>query len=132
MLFCLVISGCDFGGPLVILPPEVTPYYAEFIEIIGVSRQTAGIIEISQITSDNVAQCNVYPKGPWLLQLNSLYWGGLSVLDRRATVYHELTHCIFNSQTHSNDPNSYMYFAMSTPKPKFILDDQVREYTKNL
>lgn len=139
ILSMLILSGCGRGVTTlhVEMPDDVQTYYYEYFQIVGMDKQTSGKIVVEQTQDGTEATCR-YTFGDWKIQLSPAAWdydgvGPLNQTDyRRALVFHELTHCIFHSDKHSTDRNSYMYNSANGSLTESEIDAQVLDYTSHL
>lgn len=138
LLFLVISLNACGSVPLradsnIIAPDEVMPIVKDFINIVGDKKLPIGTIVIKKIEDEYEGVC--YERtavSPWLIQLNETYYRELSDIQKRSLVYHELTHCMFDSETHSPDITNYMYFELRFDDSEFILTKQVMEYVFHL
>jgi len=109
-------------------PLETKQYYDEFINIVGTGFTTPGTIIFARNPVGNLGLCFtdvIHPTWGWTIHISGDYWIRLNDHERRVVLFHELTHCTMNEE-HSDDPTSYMYFAMK-PISEEALRTQLKE-----
>lgn len=119
---------CSSCGPAhVRMPQEVRVDYEAFVAIIGQERLTSGRIlfeEDEAFSKDMIGLCNNPGVGDWTVYIKWSWWAD-NPLDRKALLFHELTHCILKYSRHSPDRNSYMFKSLRNPAD---LEAQVAQF----
>lgn len=129
LLAILVVMGLGCGRPST-MPNDFIPYYREFINMVGAGKEVAINLQFGPIDPILNAVCAIRT-GSRTITVNADRWAGLDEPQRKILIFHELTHCTFNSMGHSADPLSYMnaYLQSSVVADKMDLEGQARAYT---
>lgn len=112
----------DFGD----VPLEAVSYYNDFVEVVGDRYTSYGQMSMSDhLPPMAIAMCTTFPFRPWKLEISRFYWNKLTQGDRRSTMYHELTHCLFHLKHVEDNPLSYMSPDLYPGIPRDVLEYQV-------
>lgn len=108
-------------------------YYLEFNELIhpfckDFNINNKNLEYLATTDFDNkfvLGTCFTMGKG-YILNISSVHFKGSRESDVRATIYHELTHCLLR-EPHSENRGSYMFSSADASLTREMLEDQVRE-----
>ena len=119
--------------PFKIVPPEVDPYYNEFIEIVQkecpkIKQPMQFGIYFKRLKNEEVGLCTLYTFKR-KIEIDEFFWVNSDNRTRRQLVFHELTHCILETH-HVEDIQNYMYPYM-VYVPEEQLAGQVKQVAKD-
>lgn len=132
ILILLLLVLCNCAPPIINSPTDVKPYVNDFIHLVGVNQVSTGTIVHQKISDDYYAVCESGGMEPWVIRLNTTYWSELDDVNKESVVFHELTHCLYDSEKHSDADGSYMSEYHSFDGTKLDLFKQVVDYVKTL
>jgi len=136
ILNILILSAC--GPAHVDMPDEMIGYYNDYFSIVPVSKKNSGTIILDDKLDMGLrGRCDQPLIGNWTIRINKLTWQRMDWYNnsddqKRSLLFHELTHCTFDSMGHSPDPHSYMYAGYAFDQTKDELYSQTAEYTSHL
>lgn len=136
MILLAIVSALwvSFLVPKKSITPELQPWYNEYVSILKEEcpdwyREPIQMtLKMEELPYPEIGLCSRYLTG-FVLRIDNIFWKTYPEADRKATEFHELTHCILGLK-HNEMPGDYMEAKLS-PITEWLLDLQVRRDMKN-
>ncbi len=130
-----------FAAKIEIVEDELKPYYNQYQEIFknecpsnklkGYQNPNKKIVIISNIDESGIAgYCSIKLDAVTIV-IDERYFKMSTDHEKRMVLFHELTHCLLNKTSHSEDPTNYMFYRLNPDiKPETLLE-QVKTDIRN-
>lgn len=122
--------------PYKVIDNEIEPYYSEYMNIVQAYCKPDQYfnpwqmsIQFAELENNIIAQCQSNNISKYNIIYNTNYWKKQNHIQKKATIFHELQHCVFN-EDHSENPDDFMY-AYETVISDSVLNEQLIEHLKN-
>ena len=107
-------------SPIKSIDPQLKPYYNEYLLLaklycnekdLNIPRRIS--IQLSDwMEEGTLGFCIQYPTMSYFIRIQETYWNKANEAQRYQVIVHELSHCVMR-EGHSDDPHSYMYYAIN-------------------